>query len=195
MQSLKGQLLVAGPSLLDPNFRRTVVLVGEHTDEGALGVVLNRASEATVEDAVPELSTLIDDEELVVWRDAAGEHCCPRAHGVEDDGHDERGKHGADDGVEARVEDLDFRGVDARGGDRAGVERGAQLRGLREEAEVGQRREDLLIRRRQRDREQPRERRARDPQVLRPVHSRQDRRRHAQRDRGEQLVRDAEQRP
>lgn len=65
MQSLKGQLLVAGPSLLDPNFRRTVVLVGEHTDEGALGVVLNRASEATVEDAVPELSTLIDDEELV----------------------------------------------------------------------------------------------------------------------------------
>lgn len=65
MQSLKGQLLVAGPSLLDPNFRRTVVLVGEHTDEGALGVVLNRASEATVEDAVPELSPLIDDEELV----------------------------------------------------------------------------------------------------------------------------------
>jgi putative transcriptional regulator len=65
MESLKGQLLVAGPSLLDPNFRRTVVLVGEHTDEGALGVVLNRASEATVEDAVPELSALIDDEELV----------------------------------------------------------------------------------------------------------------------------------
>jgi putative transcriptional regulator len=65
MESLKGQLLVAGPSLLDPNFRRTVVLVGEHTDEGALGVVLNRASEATVEDAVPELSALIADEELV----------------------------------------------------------------------------------------------------------------------------------
>ena len=65
MESLKGQLLVAGPSLLDPNFRRTVVLVGEHTEEGALGVVLNRASEATVEDAVPELSQLIDDEELV----------------------------------------------------------------------------------------------------------------------------------
>lgn len=65
MQSLKGQLLIAGPSLLDPNFRRTVVLVGEHTDEGALGVVLNRASEATVEDAVPELAALIDDEALV----------------------------------------------------------------------------------------------------------------------------------
>lgn len=65
MESLKGQLLIAGPSLLDPNFRRAVVLVGEHTDEGALGVVLNRASEATVEDAVPELAALIDDEALV----------------------------------------------------------------------------------------------------------------------------------
>ena len=61
MQSLKGQLLVAGPVLVDANFRRTVVLVGEHTEEGALGVVLNRASEATVEEAVPELSALADD--------------------------------------------------------------------------------------------------------------------------------------
>jgi putative transcriptional regulator len=61
MQSLKGQLLVAGPGLVDPNFRRTVVLVGEHTDEGALGVVLNRASETTVDDAVPELSALAVD--------------------------------------------------------------------------------------------------------------------------------------
>jgi putative transcriptional regulator len=60
MQSLKGQLLVAGPGLVDPNFRRTVVLVGEHTDEGALGVVLNRESETTVDDAVPELSLLAE---------------------------------------------------------------------------------------------------------------------------------------
>jgi putative transcriptional regulator len=59
MQSLKGQLLVAGPGLVDPNFRRTVVLVGEHSEEGALGVVLNRASEATVDEAVPELADLV----------------------------------------------------------------------------------------------------------------------------------------
>jgi putative transcriptional regulator len=63
--SLKGQLLIAGPGLVDPNFRRTVVLVGEHSEEGALGVILNRASEATVEEAVPELSALVDDLELV----------------------------------------------------------------------------------------------------------------------------------
>ena len=60
VHSLKGQLLIAGPALLDPNFRRTVVLVGEHSEEGALGVVLNRASEATVDEAVPELNVLVD---------------------------------------------------------------------------------------------------------------------------------------
>ena len=60
MDSLKGQLLVAGPGLLDPNFWRTVVLVGEHSGEGALGVVLNRASETTVEEAAPELAQLAD---------------------------------------------------------------------------------------------------------------------------------------
>jgi putative transcriptional regulator len=61
MESLKGHLLIASPSLVDPNFWRTVVLVGEHSDEGALGVILNRASEATVDEAVPELAVLVDD--------------------------------------------------------------------------------------------------------------------------------------
>ena len=60
VQSLKGQLLIAGPGLIDPNFRRTVVLVGEHSEEGALGVILNRASESTVDETLPELSTLVD---------------------------------------------------------------------------------------------------------------------------------------
>src|SRR4029079_5505908 len=58
MTSLKGQLLVAGAGLLDPNFRRTVVLVGEHTEEGALGVVLNRAAPVTVAEGVPTLAGL-----------------------------------------------------------------------------------------------------------------------------------------
>src|SRR5205814_859247 len=48
MQSARGQLLIAGPTLLDPNFWRTVVLVVEHTEEGALGLVLNRPSETSV---------------------------------------------------------------------------------------------------------------------------------------------------
>jgi putative transcriptional regulator len=60
VESLKGHLLVAGPALVDPNFRRTVVLVGEHNEEGALGVILNRASDAAVDDAVPELAELAE---------------------------------------------------------------------------------------------------------------------------------------
>jgi len=65
VQSLKGQLLVAGPALVDPNFHRTVVLVGEHSEEGAIGVVLNRISDSTVDEAVPELGSLVDGEEVV----------------------------------------------------------------------------------------------------------------------------------
>jgi putative transcriptional regulator len=59
VQSLRGQLLIAGAGLFDPNFRRTVVLVGEHNDEGALGVVLNRPAPATVLDVVPPLASLV----------------------------------------------------------------------------------------------------------------------------------------
>src|SRR5882724_955704 len=42
--SLRGRLLVATPALGDPNFDRTVVLMLEHTPEGAVGLVLNRPS-------------------------------------------------------------------------------------------------------------------------------------------------------
>ncbi|BET68928.1 YqgE/AlgH family protein [Opitutales bacterium ASA1] len=39
---LAGSLLLAHPSLADPNFRRTVVLMSAHSGDGALGVVINR---------------------------------------------------------------------------------------------------------------------------------------------------------
>lgn len=63
MDSLKGQLLIAGPRLIDPNFWRTVVLIVDHNDEGAFGMVLNRPSETSVGEAVPELETLVDPDE------------------------------------------------------------------------------------------------------------------------------------
>src|SRR3977135_1332942 len=67
MDSARGKLLIAGPSLLDPNFWRTVVLVIEHTDEGALGLVLNRPSETTVGEAVPQLEPLVaSDQQLYI---------------------------------------------------------------------------------------------------------------------------------
>ena len=65
MESLRGKLLVAAPSLQDPNFSRTVVLIAEHNDEGAMGVVLNRESEIEVEDAAPALAELVEPGALV----------------------------------------------------------------------------------------------------------------------------------
>jgi putative transcriptional regulator len=61
---LRGQLLIAAPSLHD-HFRRTVVLVIEHTEEGAMGVVLNRPSEVRVAEAVPALAELAGEEDFV----------------------------------------------------------------------------------------------------------------------------------
>ena len=60
MDSLRGQLLIASASLVDPNFRRTVVLVAEHGDEGAMGLVLNRPSPTEVAEAVPALEVMVE---------------------------------------------------------------------------------------------------------------------------------------
>jgi putative transcriptional regulator len=67
MDSARGQLLIAGPTLVDPNFWRTVVLIVEHSEEGAFGLVLNRPSETSVGEAAPELEELVDlDEPLFI---------------------------------------------------------------------------------------------------------------------------------
>lgn len=65
MESLRGRLLISSGGLYDPNFRHTVVLVGEHNADGALGVVLNRALDLTVEQAVPPLSSLVPSGALL----------------------------------------------------------------------------------------------------------------------------------
>ena len=58
MESLQGKLLVSSPALHDPNFRKTVVLIAHHDDEGAMGLVLSRPSEVAAVDAVPALDGL-----------------------------------------------------------------------------------------------------------------------------------------
>ena len=63
--SLRGKLLLASPTLLDPNFVRTVVLIAEHSEEGAMGLVLNRPAASTVSEAVPDLAWLTGGEEQV----------------------------------------------------------------------------------------------------------------------------------
>lgn len=56
MDSLTGHLLVASPHLLDPNFLRAVILLIQHTEEGAFGVVLNHPAENTVNEIWEEVS-------------------------------------------------------------------------------------------------------------------------------------------
>jgi putative transcriptional regulator len=64
--SLRGSLLVASPSLVDPNFARSVVLITEHNEEGAMGIVLNRPAETLVAEVVPAL-TEVAGEGAPVW--------------------------------------------------------------------------------------------------------------------------------
>jgi putative transcriptional regulator len=54
----KGVFLVASPSLNDPNFRQTVVLILEHGPQGTLGVVLNRATNMLLSEALPGVTAL-----------------------------------------------------------------------------------------------------------------------------------------
>jgi len=63
--SLRGSLLVAAPTLTDPNFRRTVVLLAEHGEGGAMGLVLNRPTDTPVADALPDLAGLAGANETV----------------------------------------------------------------------------------------------------------------------------------
>jgi putative transcriptional regulator len=65
MDSLAGKLLISSPSLVDPNFRRTVVLMTHHDEEGAVGLVLSRPSELRIDEAVPDLGDLPYADEVV----------------------------------------------------------------------------------------------------------------------------------
>jgi putative transcriptional regulator len=62
--STRGRLLVASPDLVDPNFRRTVVLMLTHDAEGAVGLVLNRPTDIAIGEALPQ------------WRDATAPPAC-----------------------------------------------------------------------------------------------------------------------
>ncbi|HWP40161.1 MAG TPA: YqgE/AlgH family protein [Tepidisphaeraceae bacterium] len=55
-QPQKGHLLVASPTLRDPNFYRTVVLLVQHDENGTLGLVLNRPLQISIQAAWKELS-------------------------------------------------------------------------------------------------------------------------------------------
>jgi putative transcriptional regulator len=67
METLRGKLLLAAPALKDPNFDRTVVFIAEHSDEGAMGLVINRPSDAPVVEAIPDLTWVADSGDELVY--------------------------------------------------------------------------------------------------------------------------------
>lgn len=69
---LANQLLVALPTLADPNFSRSVTLLCQHDEQGALGVIVNRASEYTLGEVFAQMGIGSDDAALCSRRVLAG---------------------------------------------------------------------------------------------------------------------------
>lgn len=61
----KGIFLVAKPSLRDPNFRQTVVLLCEYGPDGAVGVVINRPTEISITEVLPQVPILESQRHVV----------------------------------------------------------------------------------------------------------------------------------
>ncbi len=59
--TLTGSLLVATPLLDEPPFRRSVILLLDHDDDGALGVVVNRAADLAVDRVLPNWSATVNE--------------------------------------------------------------------------------------------------------------------------------------
>jgi putative transcriptional regulator len=55
MESLAGQFLIASPRLVDPNFARSVVLMVQHGEEGALGLIINHPLDTSLEDVCEKI--------------------------------------------------------------------------------------------------------------------------------------------
>jgi putative transcriptional regulator len=56
MESLQGHLLIASPRLMDPNFARSVVLIVQHNESGAMGLILNRPLDVNVQTVWEQVS-------------------------------------------------------------------------------------------------------------------------------------------
>jgi putative transcriptional regulator len=65
-ESLRGKLLIASPALEDPNFARSVVLMTEHSEDGAMGIVLNRPGDAIASELMPSLEDIAGQDPLFI---------------------------------------------------------------------------------------------------------------------------------
>lgn len=62
--NFSNQLLIALPALDDPHFARGVALICQHDDDGAMGVMVNRASEYTLGDVLAQMNLETSDPAL-----------------------------------------------------------------------------------------------------------------------------------
>ena len=89
MTSLSGNFLVASPHLKDPNFVRTVVLMIQHGEQGALGVVLTRPGDKSVRQVweMIEFPPVECDDQIFVGGPVSGPliavHTCPEGSDYE----------------------------------------------------------------------------------------------------------------
>lgn len=63
-EHLTSQLLIALPALDDPNFARSVALICQHDTQGAMGIVVNRASDFTLGEVMEQMRLAPRDERL-----------------------------------------------------------------------------------------------------------------------------------
>lgn len=66
-ESLKSRFLIAAPTLRDPNFARSVILVCEHSETGTLGLVINRPSTMWVSEALADIPGTLDRTDFL-WQ-------------------------------------------------------------------------------------------------------------------------------
>lgn len=64
MDYLNRQFLIAMPDMADPNFSEGVTLVCQHTEDGALGITVNRVSDFTMMDVLAQMGIRCEDSDL-----------------------------------------------------------------------------------------------------------------------------------
>lgn len=60
MESLTNHFLIAMPNLADPNFHRTVTLICQHNEDGALGIIINRITNLTLHEIFEQMNISTD---------------------------------------------------------------------------------------------------------------------------------------
>ena len=64
LKSFKNQMLIAMPSLRDPNFDKGVIFMCQHNHEGGLGLVINHPINMRLKGVLDQMDIAVDDENI-----------------------------------------------------------------------------------------------------------------------------------